>query len=120
MRIITFIIYILSFVGSAFAAHLHPEKHYQEHWCKDHGGVTEYVLVDKSRVDCLTDTHAIEVEFAPKWKEAVGQALYYSIKTNRKPGIVVISENPESDAKHIKRLRTVTEKYGIELFEVIR
>lgn len=78
----------------------------------------EYLLDDNSRVDCLTDTHAVEVEFAHKWKEAVGQALYYSIKTKHKPGIVVIIENPDRDIKHLKRLRTVTKEYAIELFEV--
>lgn len=109
---------LLSISTSSFAAHLHSERDYQEQWCSDHGGALEYVLGDKSRVDCLTDSYAVEVEFAPKWKEAIGQALYYSIKTKRKPGIVVISENPETDAKHIKRLRIVSEEYGIELFEV--
>lgn len=100
------------------ATHLYPEKHYQEQWCSDHGGVMEYVLDDKSRVDCLTDTHAIEVEFAPKWKEAIGQALFFGIKTKRKPGILIISENPDTDAKYIKRLRIVSGEYGIDLFEV--
>lgn len=118
MPILVFIVCISAFVSTAFAAHLHSEQFYQEQWCNDHGGVMEYVLDDMSRVDCLTDTHAIEVEFAPKWKESIGQALFYSIKTNRKPGIVVIIENPKSDAKHIKRLRTVIEEYGIDLFEV--
>lgn len=117
MCIAVVIIYIFGFLGSAFAA-LHSERYYQEQWCNSHGGVTEYVFDDKSRVDCLTETHAIEVEFAPKWKEAIGQALYYSIKTNRKPGIVIVRENPENDAKYIKRLRIVSEEYGIELFEV--
>jgi hypothetical protein len=105
-------------VSVVFAGHIHHEKYYQEQWCNDHGGVMEYALDDKSRVDCLTDVHAIEVEFAPKWKEAIGQALYYGIKTKRKPGIVVIIENINSDQKHLKRLRIVTEEYGIDLYEV--
>ena len=37
------------------------EKHYQAEWCADRG-VTEYVLPDRTRVDCLTEKHAIEFD----------------------------------------------------------
>ncbi|WP_171018846.1 hypothetical protein ACONUD_00725 [Microbulbifer harenosus] len=51
---------------------------YQLPWCETAGGVAEYVLPDRTRVDCLTETHAMEFDFAPKWAEAIGQALYYA------------------------------------------
>lgn len=75
----------------------------------------EYILDDKSRVDCLTDTLAVEVEFAPKWKEAVGQALFYAVKTGRKPGVVLILEK-DSDSRFLDRIKIVGEKYGIEIW----
>ena len=100
-----------------FAAHLHPEKAYQEQWCADHNGVAEHLLDDKTRVDCLTETHAVEVEFAPKWAEAVGQSLYYGYKTNRKPGIVLIIEKPEQ-SRYLKRLTPLADKYNIDLWIV--
>lgn len=84
----------------AYAAHLYKEKEYQEVWCKQAGGVTEYVLDDGARVDCLTDEYAIEFDFAPKWAEAVGQSLYYALKTVKKPGIVLIIEK-ESDRRFL-------------------
>ena len=59
------------------AAHQHPEKYYQEKWCAEHNGQAEVVLADKTRADCITDTHVIEFDFARKWYEAVGQSLYY-------------------------------------------
>lgn len=73
--------------------------------------MTEVVLKGGSRVDCLTETHAVEVEFAPKWKEAIGQSLYYAKKTGKKPGIVLIKERPE-DQKYLGRLiYTVRKNY---------
>ena len=82
------------------AAHLHKEKDYQEVWCKQAGGITEYVLDDGARVDCLTDEYAIEFDFASKWAEAVGQSLYYALKTEKEPGIVLILEK-ETDRRFL-------------------
>lgn len=87
----------------AFAGTLHPERAYQEAWCARNNGVTEYVLSGGSRVDCLTDEYAVEVDFAHKWQEAIGQSLYYARKTERKPGIVLIMEAPE-DQRYLGRL----------------
>jgi hypothetical protein len=101
----------------AQAAHLHPEKTYQNYWCADQGGVTEYVLPDRSRVDCLTDTHAVEVDFAPKWAEAIGQALFYSLMTGRRPGVLLIIER-QPDKKYLKRLNMVAEKYNITIWTI--
>lgn len=82
-------------------------KTYQQHWCKINGGTQEVILFDKARVDCLTKTHAIEFDFAPKWAESIGQALYYSIVTGKTPGIVLIMENPKKDQKYLARVNSV-------------
>ncbi len=60
-------------------------------------------LPDHTRVDCLTKSYAIEVDFAKKWAESIGQALYYGIKTSKKPGILIIIENPH-ERRFLKRL----------------
>lgn len=77
-------------------------------------GIQEYELNDKTRVDCLTKTHAIEFDFANKVYEAIGQSLYYGIKTKRKPGIVLIVENPQQEQKYINRMKRVARKKGID------
>ena len=41
----------------------HPEKWYKERWCREQGGQVEVVLPDKTRCDCVTDTHAVEFDF---------------------------------------------------------
>lgn len=97
----------------ALAKHLHKESVYQMHWCSANRGLTEYILDDKTRIDCLTQTHAIEFDFANKWAESIGQSLYYGLKTQRTPGIVLIIENPEKDGKYVKRLEQVANKFGI-------
>lgn len=79
------------------------EKDFQDASC---AGKTEYLLPDKTRVDCLTETHAIEYDFASKWAEAVGQSLYYAFQTNKKAGIVLIYKTPE-DNKYYHRIMSV-------------
>lgn len=65
----------------------------------------EYRLNDKTRVDCLLPTMAVEIDFAPKWHECIGQALYYGRKTRRTPACALIIENPEKDLRFLYRLR---------------
>lgn len=43
----------------------------------------EYRLSDNTRVDCMTDTLAVEFDFANKWAECIGQALYYGKQTKK-------------------------------------
>lgn len=95
--------------NSAWAKHKHLESWYQERWCAAAGGVLEYQLPDQTRVDCLTDTHAVEHDFAPKWAEAIGQSLYYSAATGKRAGVVLIMEQ-SSDQKYLDRLRKTIEQ----------
>ena len=116
MKKLMLVIILCLFSCISFAKHLHPEKYYQNRFCSEIKCTTEFYLLDKTRVDCLTDKYAIEVEFAPKVYESIGQALYYSVKTGKQPGIVLIIENPELDQKYINRLKVVAEKYNIKVW----
>lgn len=115
MRLKPVLIAILLACPAFSHASLHPERDYQRAWCESAGGVREFVLPDRARVDCLTRTHAVEVDFAPKWAEAVGQALYYSIETGRRPGILLIMEK-NGDERFLKRLMAVTDVAGITVW----
>lgn len=103
---------ILSFFLATYA---HPEAFYLQQWCNEYNGIAEYVLDDRTRIDCLTETHAVEFDFAPKWAEAVGQSLHYGIKTGKLPGIVLIVEKPEH-YKYYDRIKPLAEKYGITVW----
>lgn len=111
---IIFIILLFLISLPAYAKRLHYEATYQNKWCSEMCGKQEYELDDKTRVDCLTKTHAIEFDFANKVYEGIGQSLYYGIKTKKKPGIVLIVENPEKEQKYIKRMIKVARKKGID------
>ena len=81
-------------------AYAKTEADYVDMTCQ---GEIEYVLPDKTRVDCLTDEYAIEYDWAKKWAESVGQSLYYAKMTNKKPAVVLILKNPD-DEKYVERL----------------
>jgi hypothetical protein len=70
-----------------------PESWYQARAAAALKGIRE-VEVDHGRVDVLTVTHAIEVERLEKFKEGIGQALWYSWQTRRKPGLILILPSP--------------------------
>ena len=96
------------------------ERDYQQVWCDAHGGEVEVVLRDRTRVDCVVDmdgvAYAIEFDFAKKWAEAIGQALYYGRMMNREPGIVLIVEDFNKDKKYIDRVTYATQGLGVRLW----
>ncbi|UCD31992.1 MAG: hypothetical protein JSV38_14710 [Desulfobacterales bacterium] len=57
----------------------HPERWYQERWCWEQGGQIEVVLPDKTRCDCVTDTHAIEFDFGQYPVKAVYRKVFYDL-----------------------------------------
>lgn len=101
--------------GKANAAHIYPEKYYQNKWCGKWGGKAEYLLPDRTRVDCITKSYAVEFDFAPKWAEAVGQSLYYSKITGKQAAIVLILEK-ESDFKYFERAKLLAKDNNIQLW----
>jgi len=103
---IIFLALLIIAPATTWAKRLQLEAVYQKKWCDRAGGIIEYELSDKTRVDCLTDDYAIEFDFADKWAESIGQAKYYSIRTGRAPGVVLIMEDPEKDFKYLIRLLT--------------
>ena len=94
------------------------ERDYQVPFCKALDGEIEYVLEDRTRIDCLTDIYAIEIDYAKKHHEAVGQALYYGIVTGRKPAVALIVGI--NDKRFLNRLRIVSKKVGIKVFIITK
>jgi hypothetical protein len=114
---IFFTLLLASATPGAAAPHRYKEKVYQGAWCAGHDGLTEVVLPDSTRVDCVTAEYAVEADFAPKWAEAIGQALYYSMRTGRKPGILLIMES-DGDTRYLERLEAVTRNLGIAVWTI--
>lgn len=91
------------------------EKDYRDLFCQKVNGKTEYRLEDSARIDCLNDQYAIEVEFAKKWAEGIGQSLYYAHMSGKKPAIALIMA-PGKEETYLKRLDTVALRHGIKVF----
>jgi len=92
-------------------ANAKTEADHQAQWCP---GKKEVELKDLTRVDCLTDTHAIEIEWAHNWKEAIGQSLHYALMTGKAPGITLIYKKP-SDKRYRDQLRAVLDANRLEI-----
>jgi hypothetical protein len=90
------------------------ERYYQEKFAREIGGQIEVVIKDGTRCDILTATHAIEVDFAKKWAEAIGQSLNYAMQTGKRPGVALIVLSP-SDNKYIERVRKISAEYSLGL-----
>ena len=88
------------------------EKPYQ-FWLNDNHfhGEMEYP-VPNGRVDIVNKDYAIEVEFAHKWKHSIGQALWYGLQTNKKPGIVLILKD-KKERKYGIMLQSALDYAGI-------
>lgn len=117
MKNILTVLFLMFFLGLPVMAdaHLYNEKYYQNEWCSRWHGAQEVTLKDKTRVDCVTKNYAVEFDFAQKWAESIGQAMYYAKMTGKNPAIILIIEKP-SDFKHYKKAEKITEDLGIKLW----
>lgn len=103
------------FLTSSLSSAPRPgETWYQKVWCEGKGGKIEQRLPDGRRVDCLTTDYAIEMDFASKWPEAIGQSLDYAMLTGKKAGVVLILNTP-SDHQHWQRLQRVVRHYQLPI-----
>ena len=119
MRYFIILLTILLFSDNCYAKHLYKESVYQDYWCNKHGGILEYELNDKSRVDCLLPDMAVEFDFAKKRDECLGQALRYGAYTNKPPACVLIVER-KKDYKYYYQLRYTIQKkdLSVKLFTI--
>ena len=112
-----YILLLVLLIPISLASHQKNERYYQNIWCRENKGITEYILPDKTRVDCLTKDYAVEFDFASKWAESVGQSLYYANITKKKPAIVLIMES-NSDEKYFQRANKLSQLYNITLYKM--
>jgi hypothetical protein len=117
MKRILILLLLLIFTSFALSFQLtkQRESYYQKKFAGIMNGKMEVVLDDLARVDIVTDTFAIEVDFADKWSQSVGQSLYYADKLNKKAGILLVV-NGHLDDRYVKRLMAVAYKHGITVW----
>jgi hypothetical protein len=94
-----------------------PNESYWVQWLIENryrDGEAECVLFDSTRVDILTPELAIEVDWARKWAEAIGQSLYYAAVTGKKPGVVLLRRK-KTDERYVSRCLAVCAERDIML-----
>lgn len=92
----------------------HKESDYVQHWCEQQGGVIQPKTTtgDQYRADCATATHIIEVDFAWKFWEALGQILNYGYLYGKEMGIVLILKTQKDD-RHLIQLKAVIRHHNL-------
>jgi len=85
-------------------------------WGKSASIDLERTLWDGTRVDICTDNNAIEVDWAHKWAEAIGQALYYGGEMAKKPTILLLLEDAVKERAYVYRACTVCRKHNIDVW----
>jgi hypothetical protein len=73
------------------------ERYYRNGFAIIMNGQQEVRLPNRRVVDIVTDTFAIEVEFANKWTQSIGQSLDYAKSLNKKAGILLVIEGVKTD-----------------------
>lgn len=68
------------------------------------------------RVDLLTNTHAIEVDWSDKYCSGVGQALLYAMKTGKKPGLILLCKKGKYNFHHLRYARELCAVHSIQLW----
>ncbi len=116
-RFLFLAVLLLSSIASLHA-HQHVESWYADALACESGARTEVRMADGTRCDVLTASHAVEVEFAAKWCEAVGQSLNYASQTGKSGAIAIILER-ESDARFLQRLRALIAFHRLPLALVV-
>ena len=96
-------------------AHKYPEKAYQHAWCSTQGVIEELKNKDYTRIDCLTKTQAVEFDFAHKWAESIGQALYYGLMSGKRAKVVLILENPQKQIIYYDRVKRLSNVYDFDV-----
>ena len=120
-RATTFILTLAISILFSHAYAIENEDYYNRQFCTQESGQAEYKLPDRSRIDCLTDTHAFEADWADGLKvyESIGQSLYYAAETGKKPGILLLVRKRNSE-KHIRKVKRVIESWNLPIKLIIK
>jgi len=75
------------------AASAMTESDYRSALCGSADYRQEVSMPNGTKADCVSETHAIEIDFAQKWAEAIGQSLNYAAETGKPPGVILICKS---------------------------
>ena len=89
------------------------EKYFQNRFCKDMK--LEVYTRSKGFVDCVTDTYAIEVDFAKSWTAAIGQSLWYANELKKRAGIILVCREIDKCTSRFYLLGEVVDAFSLPI-----
>lgn len=93
----------------------YSEAHHVTTYCL---GEAHYGLTEGSTADCVTSQYAQEYDWAPKWAECIGQALYYAEITGLEASCVLIVKSKSRGHRYIYRFNEATKHAPVKLFVI--
>jgi hypothetical protein len=114
---IRLVILLMLAATTAAAGNSQREDYYSSIWCTERGGQEEVRTSRNTRVDCLLDDYAVEVDFDTKWAEGLGQALHYGVEFDRQPAVLLIiqNHNGQDRSAYIDRLQSTIDGAGLNV-----
>jgi hypothetical protein len=72
----------------------------------------EVLLPSGARADCVSKTHAIEVDYTRRWADAIGQSLHYASQLELLPGMVLVCHKDTSEASCYRHYLRVADTFS--------
>ncbi len=92
------------------------EREQVERLAEKYNAKTEVVMWDRTRVDLLNKTHAIEVDWSHKYSEGIGQAIYYAAITGKQPGLILLVKDLSKEQRFIYRAQIACNASGVDMY----
>jgi len=78
----------------------------------------EVRLWDRTRADIIHGNNVIELDWASKWAEGIGQVLWYAATTGNNPILCLICTDIKDQDRFIYRAQTVAFRTGVRLWVI--
>lgn len=91
-----------------------PERQIQE--CACTGMQLEKRTQAGTFVDCVSETHVIEIDATSDWAQAIGQVLHYAMEEGKLAKILLFCEDDELDClRHTYILSSVIDEHALPI-----
>lgn len=94
-------LFLAALASPALAAE--TESDYRDRLCGGAGMKMEVKMPNGTRADCMTDRLAIEIDWAHKWAEAIGQSMNYAASTGKLPAAILICKRGDGYLKIVPK-----------------
>ncbi len=114
-----FILILILIPGISEAAKKRSINFYKNKWCIQHVGKPDVTYHNSMTIDCVTNDYVFIFDYSYRWRKAIGKALYFSIETGKRAGIVLIIERAR-ERFYFRQLKNLIRYFSlpIDIFQV--